>query len=59
MSPSPKLTDAEKQNGKRKFLTPLASTLEESQIHPVSRDEFTRLVKKAIPPSPQPEKATS
>jgi hypothetical protein len=53
MSPSPKLTDEEKQNGKRKFLTPLASTLEESEMHPITRDDFTRLVKKAIPPDAQ------
>lgn len=59
MSPSPKLTDEEKQNGKREFLTPLASTLEESEMHPVSRDAFTRLVKKAIPSAPpQPAKGT-
>jgi hypothetical protein len=57
MPRSTKLTDEEKQNGKRKFLTPLASTLEESEMHPVTREDFTRLVKKAIPPSPQPVQA--
>jgi hypothetical protein len=56
MSPSPKLTDEEKLNGKRKVLIPSKEIQE--LMHPVTREEFTRLVKKAIPPSPQPETAT-
>jgi hypothetical protein len=48
------LTEEEKQNGKRKFLTPLPETLAESKMHPVTREDFAALVKKAIPPSPQP-----
>jgi hypothetical protein len=55
MSPSPKLTDEEKQNGKRKLLTPSEEIQE--LMEPVSYGEFTGLVKKAIPPSPQPETA--
>jgi hypothetical protein len=53
MSPSPKLTDEEKQNGKRKLLIPTEEIQE--QMHPVTYEGFARLVKKAIPPSPQPE----
>jgi hypothetical protein len=53
MSPSPKLTDAEKQNGKRKLLIPSKEIQE--QMHPVTYEGFARLVKKAIPPSPQPQ----
>ena len=51
------LSDEEKKNGQRKFLTPLPETLDESEMHPVTREDFTRLVKKAIPPSPQPVQA--
>jgi hypothetical protein len=54
MSRSTKLTEEEKQNGKRKFLTPLPQTLEETEFYPVTLESFTKLVKKAIPPSPQP-----
>ncbi len=56
MSPSPKLTDEEKQNGKRKLLVPSKEIQE--LVQPITREDFTRLVKKAIPPSPQPETAT-
>jgi hypothetical protein len=55
MSPSHKLTDEEKQNGKRKLLIPSKEIQE--KMHPVTREEFTRLVKKAIPPSPQSDPA--
>ena len=48
---------SEKRNGKRKLLIPSKEIQE--KMHPITRDEFTRLVKKAIPPSPQPEKAAS
>lgn len=57
MSPSPKLTDEEKQNGKRKLLIPSKEIQELMQ--PITRDDFTQLVKKAIPPSPQPDQAKS
>lgn len=54
---SPKLTEQEKQNGKRKLLIPSKEIQE--LMHPITREDFTRLVKKAIPPSPQPDpKAT-
>jgi hypothetical protein len=57
MSPSPKLTDEEKQNGKRAVLIPSPDIQE--KMHPVTREDFVRLVKRAIPPSPQPDpKAT-
>lgn len=51
MSPSAKLTDKEKQNGKRKLLIPSKEIQELMQ--PISREDFTRLVKRAIPPSTQ------
>lgn len=57
MPRSTALTEEEKKNGKRKFLTPLPETLAESEMYPVSREDFTRLVKKAIPPSPQAQTA--
>jgi len=56
MPRSTSLTKEEKQNGKRKFLTPLPETLAECEMHPITREDFTRLVKKAIPPSTQPER---
>ncbi len=56
MSQSSKLTDEEKQNGQRKILVPSQEIQE--LMKPITRDEFTRLVKKAIPPSPQPDQAT-
>lgn len=57
MSPSSKLTDEEKQNGKRKFLNPSKEI--QKMMKPVTREGFARLVKRAIPPSPQPDpKAT-
>jgi hypothetical protein len=55
MSPASKLTEEEKQNGKRKLLIP-AKEIQE-KMHPITREEFTRLVKKAIPPSPQSDPA--
>ena len=55
MSPSPKLTDEEKQNGKRAVLIPSKDIQE--KMHPITRESFTRLVKRAIPPSPQPDPA--
>ena len=57
MPRSTSLTEEEKKNGKRKFLTPLPDTLAESEMYPVSLEDFTRLVKKAIPPSPEPAQA--
>jgi hypothetical protein len=56
MSPSPKLTKEEKENGKRKILIPSKEIQEKMQ--PVTYEGFARLVKKAIPPSPQSETAT-
>lgn len=57
MSPSSKLTAEEKQNGKRKLLIPSKEIQE--QMTPITREAFTRLVKKAIPPSPRPAQAKS
>ena len=53
MSASTKLTQAEKQNGKRKLLIPSKEIQE--LMEPVTLDDFTTLLKKAIPPSRQPE----
>ena len=52
---SSKLTDEEKQNGKRKVLIPSQDI--QDMIQPISREDFAGLVKKAIPPSPQPDQA--
>lgn len=54
MKHSSQLTEEEKQNGKREFLTPLPQTLAESTIYPVSIDNFTGIVTAAIVPSPLP-----
>jgi hypothetical protein len=51
MSASPKLTEEEKQNGKRAVLIPSADI--QKKMQPITREDFTQLVKKAIPPSPQ------
>ncbi len=56
MRRSTKLTDEEKQNGKRKLLIPSKEIQE--LMEPITHEEFASLVKKAIPPSPQPETAT-
>jgi hypothetical protein len=55
MRRSSKLTDEEKQNGKRKLLIPSKEIQE--QMQPITREDFARLVKKAIPLSPQPDPA--
>jgi ribosomal protein L19E len=55
MSPSTKLTAEEKQNGKRKVLIPSQEI--QDMMQPISREDFASLVKKAIPPSPQPDQA--
>jgi hypothetical protein len=52
-----KLTEEEKQNGKRKLLIPSEEIQELMQ--PITREEFACLVKKAIPPSPTPDRATT
>lgn len=56
MSPSPKLTDEEKQNGKRKLLIPSKEIQE--LMEPITYEEFASVVKKAIPPSPLHQTAT-
>jgi tmRNA-binding protein len=56
MAGSTKLTDKEKQNGKRKLLIPSEEIQE--LMEPISEEEFTRLVKKATQPSLQPDLAT-
>jgi hypothetical protein len=55
MSPSPKLTKEEKQNGKRKLLIPSEEIQE--LMEPITLEEFESVVKKAIPPSPQSDPA--
>ena len=56
MTQSSKLTDEEKQNGKRKLLIPSEDI--QKKMRPISLKEFTTLVKKTIPPSQQPDSAT-
>lgn len=56
MSPSPKLTKQEKQNGKRKLLVPSKEIQE--LMEPITYEEFESVVKKAIPPSPLHQPAT-
>ncbi len=48
----PKLTDEEKQNGKRKLLIPSEDIQE--LMEPITLEEFTDLVSKTIPPSQSP-----
>lgn len=55
MSSSTKLTDEEKRNGKRKLLIPSAEIQE--LMEPITEEDFASLVKRAIPPSPQPDPA--
>jgi hypothetical protein len=55
MSRSTALTAEEKQNGKRKLLIPSEEIQE--LMRPVMYDDFAKLVRKAIPPSPQDETA--
>jgi hypothetical protein len=43
--------------GSGRFLPPLPSTMEKSEMHRLSIEMFTKLVKKAIPPSSQPDAA--
>lgn len=52
MSQSTKLTDEEKQNGKRRVLIPSQEI--QYLMEPITEEDFARLVKKAIPLSPQP-----
>jgi hypothetical protein len=55
MKRSAKLTKKEKRNGKRKLLIPSKDIQELMQ--PVSVEMFEDAVKRAIPPSPQPDPA--
>lgn len=56
MSQSTKLTDEEKQNGKRKLLIPSEEIQE--LMEPLTLEEFTDLVAKTIPPSQSPDPET-
>jgi hypothetical protein len=53
MKQSTKLTEEEKQNGKRKLLIPSEEIQE--LMEPITKEEFASLVDKAIAPSPQPD----
>ena len=53
---STKLTDEEKQNGKRKLLIPSEEIQE--LMEPITLEEFTELVKRTIPPSQPPDPET-
>jgi hypothetical protein len=55
MPRSTALTKEEKENGKRKLLIPSEEIQE--LMEPIEYKEFVRLVKRTIPPSPQPETA--
>ncbi len=56
MSPSAKLTDEEKQNGKRKLLIPSEEI--QDLMEPITEEDFASLVKRAIPPLQRPDQAT-
>jgi hypothetical protein len=56
MPQSTKLTDEEKQNGKRKLLIPSKEIQE--LMNPITQEEFAALVDKATLPSPQPDLET-
>ena len=56
MSQSTKLTDEEKQNGKRKLLIPSKEIQE--LMEPITVEEFAALVDRATVPSPQPDSKT-
>ena len=56
MPQSSKLTDKEKQNGKRKLLIPSQDIQE--LMEPLTLEEFTDLVAKTIPPSQSPDPET-
>ena len=51
-----KLTEEEKQNGKRKLLIPSAEIQE--LMEPITEEAFATLVDRAIAPSPQPDSET-
>jgi hypothetical protein len=52
MPRSTKLTESEKQNGKRKLLIPSGDIQE--LMEPITLEDFTDLVKRTIPPSQSP-----
>lgn len=56
MTKSTKLTDDEKQNGKRKLLIPSQDIQE--LMEPLTLEDFTDLVAKTIPPSQSPAQET-
>ena len=56
MAQSTKLTEKEKQNGKRKLLIPSEDIQE--LMEPLTLEEFTDLVAKTIPPSQSPAQET-
>jgi hypothetical protein len=56
MPQSTKLTEEEKQNGKRKLLIPSQDIQE--LMEPLTLEEFTDLVAKTIPPSQSPDPET-
>ena len=56
MRQSTKLTDKEKQNGKRKLLIPSEDIQE--LMEPMTLEDFTDLIAKTIPPSQSPDPET-
>jgi len=47
------LTPQEKMDADRQYLTPLPSTLAQTTMYPTTLEQFSSIVKKAIPPSPR------
>lgn len=56
MLQSKKLTEEEKQNGKRKLLIPSKEIQE--LMEPITEEEFAVLVDRATVPSPRPDSET-
>jgi hypothetical protein len=56
MSQTSHLNKKEKKNGKRRLLIPSKEIQE--KMHPITEDEFTDLVKRAISPAPSSAPAT-
>jgi tmRNA-binding protein len=56
MISSTKLTEEEKQNGKRKLLIPSREIQE--LMEPITEEEFAALVDRSTLPSPQPDSET-
>jgi tmRNA-binding protein len=56
MSDASKLTEEEKQNGRRKLLIPSKEI--QALMEPISEEDFAALIDRATLPSPQPDSGT-